>query len=118
MPIDGENKMSYLDNLSDRINKTAHDKGWYDNGVRNFGESIALMHSELSEALEAWRDPTEKAYRIKIDGKPEGWAVELVDCVIRIFDLLAENNISIDHIIEYKMKYNETRPYRHGGKKA
>lgn len=110
--------MDYLNNLSDRINETAHRKGWYDEGPRNFGESIALMHSELSEALEAWRDPAEKAFRTKLDGKPEGWAVELVDCVIRIFDLMAEHEMNIDHIISEKMKYNETRPYRHGGKKA
>lgn len=48
--------MGSLNELAVAINKTAHDKGWYDRGIRNFGEVVALMHSELSEALEAWRE--------------------------------------------------------------
>ena len=34
------------------IHEIAKEKGWYDDGERNFGEQIALIHSELSEALE------------------------------------------------------------------
>ena len=48
--------------------------------------------------------------------KPEGIAVEMIDCVIRIFDFLSQNGIDIDKVMDLKMKYNETRPYRHGGK--
>ena len=39
----------------------------------------------------------------------------MVDCIIRIFDYLA--HIDIDGIMKCKMKYNASRPYRHGGKK-
>jgi len=51
---------------------------------RNVGEMIALMHSELSEALEAHRK------NLKDDHLPEfdGVDVELVDCIIRAMDLL------------------------------
>jgi len=38
------------------VYETAQSKGWYDNGSPNEGERIALMHSELSEALEAIRN--------------------------------------------------------------
>ena len=48
--------------------------------------------------------------------KPEGMAVEMIDCVIRIFDYLSQKGIDIDKVIQIKMDYNETRPYRHGDK--
>lgn len=63
------------------------------------------------------RDPTSKPFKM-IMGKPEGWAVELVDCMIRILDTMAEQQINIDYLMKLKMDYNENRPYRHGGKKA
>ena len=110
-----------INELAMLINATAHEKGWYDgpDGLpveRNFGEVIALMHSELSEALEAWRDGKDFIYYGR--GKPEGWAVELADCVIRIFDTLYEQGVNIESLMLAKMAYNRERPYRHGGKKA
>ncbi|MEV2911712.1 hypothetical protein ABNF65_24645, partial [Paenibacillus larvae] len=66
--------------------KNAKEKGWWD-GRRSFGDLIALMHSELSEALEEHRDGrhyTEIYY--EGNGKPCGIPIELADTVIRIFD--------------------------------
>jgi NTP pyrophosphatase (non-canonical NTP hydrolase) len=104
-----------LNDLAADIHETAKDKGWWEED-RNFGEMIALAHSELSEALEAWRKV--HFWHYVEDGKPEGVGVELVDCVIRILDIMAANNVDIDRIMAAKMAYNETRPYRHGGKRA
>ena len=51
------------------------------------------------------------------NAKPEGIAVELADCIIRILDYCGYADIDIDSIIRKKIEYNKTRPYRHGGKK-
>ena len=128
-----------LNKLAVKINQTAHDKGWYEN-PRSFGEVAALFHSEISEALEEWRNGHElhEVYHVDSDGggwlfedgnsmmawvkehhvKPEGVPIELADAIIRILDTCAENGIDIDTAIAAKMEYNEGRPYRHGGKKA
>jgi len=97
-----------------KIHRTALEHGWWEGGERNFGEMVALMHSELSEALEAKREDAKDVYWR--GAKPEGWAVELIDCVIRIFDTLSSAKIDIEHVMEAKMAYNDTRPYKHGGK--
>lgn len=49
--------------------------------------------------------------------KPEGIAVEMADCIIRILDWCGKEGIDIDRIIKIKHEYNKTRHYRHGGKK-
>ncbi|MDO3680411.1 hypothetical protein [Paenibacillus ehimensis] len=94
----------------------AIDKGWYEE-PRTFGEMVALMHSELSEALEDHRDGW--GFReIYYEGeKPCGIPIELADTVIRIFDACGYLGIDLEAAIRTKMEYNATRPQRHGGKK-
>ncbi len=106
---------------------TAREKGWHDPDIdqRTFGEEIALFHSELSEALEAYRDgddmtrithpPTAEGDRSP--SKPEGVAVELADTLIRIFDTCGARGIPLEDALRQKMAYNKTRPHRHGGKR-
>jgi len=95
----------------------------YDNSVKhgfwekekNFGEVIALMHSELSEAYEEFRHKkgiNETYY--EEDGKPCGIPSELADVVIRVFDFCGGMNIDLEKILLEKMEYNEKRPYKHG----
>lgn len=70
---------------------------------RETGTLIALIHSELSEALEADRK-NDKA----------NFAEELADVVIRIADLCGGLNIDLERAIIDKMKINAKRPYKHG----
>lgn len=108
--------------------QTALDKGWWET-PKSFAEDIALMHSELSEALEEYRthgcDPNKMIYTNEEDDlkragweyKPEGIAVELADVLIRIFDVCGYHEIPLVDALILKMGYNTTRPHRHGGKK-
>ncbi len=115
--------MGHLNDLAEEIHKTAVEKGWWEEGLQ-FGQRIALTHSELSEALEAWRQEGKPwFYTVLREGsqkhyKPEGVAVELVDVIIRVLDILQWNNMDIDGIMREKMDYNKTRPYKHGGLRA
>ena len=52
------------------------------------------------------------------DKKPEGVAIELADCIIRILDYCGKAGIDIENAIRIKHEYNKSRPYRHGGKKC
>lgn len=108
-----------LRSLQDAIHAWARAKGWWEEPDRNVGELLALAHSELSEALEEYRAGRPLAQiRYRNDGKPEGFPIELADCVIRILDTCAALKIDLDTALCIKMLFNETREHRHGGKKA
>lgn len=97
--------------------QNAEDHGFHQVG-RTFGDACALLHSEVSEAFEAFRDKKSEYY--EVDGKPEGPLAELADVVIRCFDTALDNlGASAEKfvgVLEAKMAYNRSRPYLHGGK--
>ena len=105
-----------LNDLAIECHDLAVEKGWYDT-ERSFPELIALIHGEVSEALQVYReDNSPRSYWEDARGKPEGVPAELADAIMEILSMCAFFEIDIDAALATKMAYNRTRPYRHGNK--
>lgn len=132
-----------LNEFAAEVHDNAVKHGWWET-ERELPELISLMHSELSEALEEFREGrndtwyeclnheatdlygeccngcdiasknTPCHYRSQ---KPEGVTIELMDCIIRILDYCGNYNIDVEEALNIKHRYNLVRQYRHGGKK-
>lgn len=83
----------------------------------HFLEAMALVHSEVSEAVEAFRAGEDTSWTDK-GGKPQGIASEFADVLIRLGHYAELFGIDLETEVIRKLEYNATRPYRHGGKKA
>lgn len=101
----------FFDKMQEIVHDIAKQKGWWE-GERNDGELIALMHSELSEGLEALRKDLQSDHITDYKGIEE----ELADCIIRIMDMAEVRGYNISGAIVQKIKFNTTREYKHGKK--
>lgn len=108
-----------LDFLTEQCHKASADAGWWHDiesgaDLRNLptevysfviGTKLALIHSEISEALEAYR---RDANDDKLTDRP-GIEVELADAIIRIFDLAGALKLKLGSTIQSKLEYNSRR---------
>ncbi len=116
------NRRAAINGLCAVVHDLAKTKGWYD-GTRELPELVALIHSEASEVLEAYREtkPGDDLTVTRYVGdnfKPEGIASELADIVIRTCDTAAHLKIDLGKAIEEKHHFNTKREPRHGGKRC
>lgn len=103
-----------ISRLQSQVHQTALEHGWWEQ-PRSVGEVLMLMVTELSEAMEAYRSGNPPSSKITGFSQMEE---ELADVVIRLLDFAGAYDLDIEGALTAKMDYNETRPYRHGGKLA
>ncbi len=122
-----------ISDVAKSIHKNASEKGWWrykpESNATDFSNGLIAMklllaNSELAEAFEELRSgksPSEIYYSKAKDSeleKPEGFPIEIADCIIRLFDLCVYFNIDIENAIKVKEAFNASRAFRHGNKTA
>lgn len=80
---------------------------------RNIGEALMLVVSEAAEALECARKDIDKPAEHIDPAQFSNLEEEFADMIIRILELGYGLNLSVGAAVVAKMKYNETRPYKH-----
>lgn len=129
-----------LNDLAKQFHQFQIDAGFTDSSIT---QRLMLVHSEISEAFEAFRKNRYAFSKYKNDkfkndlkrllipeeGEEAHWKFlfeesikdsfedELADSIIRLLGICAENNVDIEKHIKLKMKYNELRGFKYGGKK-
>ena len=103
-------------NLTDMayvLNQNAREKGFWDenNGVNFYINQMAMIHSEVTEILEALRK--EKGDQAMLE--------EFADVIIRLLDLYAGMRVDgyfegllLEEVLLNKVEKNKSRPRMHG----
>lgn len=128
-----------MENFQKRAHENSVKHGFWEGAENNnIPTKLCLLHSELSEWLEAFRgDPKAlcgKTETVNVCGnaviQPLCIAVgaevrpvtkeeeEAADVFIRLLDLCEKQGIDLARVTLAKMRYNESRPMKHGGKRV
>lgn len=122
--------MTNLNEFSKQVYESNKKKG-FDVKNENMGQTLCLIHSEISEALEALRHNkkasltafffreedrvTDQHFQSDfIELIKDTFEDEIADTFIRLMDLVGALDIDIDTHIELKLKYNSLRQFKHG----
>ena len=96
--------------LAAQINRWMRHQGFWQS--ENVGEKLALIHSEVSEAMEADRKGLASEHLPGFSGVEE----EMADIIIRVLDFCYHNDLRLTDAIRSKMNFNLSRPHMHGKK--
>lgn len=131
---------TYLQAFATITEQVNRDNGWYEE-ERSVGDDTALLHSEVSEMFEAYRDHGfEDVTTVTHNGlcamfqhvepgceqpvcncgavpEPKGFGSECADVLIRLLDTCTRRGVDLAGETRRKLDYNKTRGYHHGGKR-
>ena len=103
-----------LDQMAAEIRQINSENGWNVLQASEWSASrykvpaiLALIHSEVSEALEAFRRDDN-----------ENFCEEMADILIRVLDCVGGLTDDFDSVVRAKLEKNRQRGYRHGGKRV
>lgn len=103
-----------LNEMEQRVAELLVAKGWAQERL-TFGECIALVMTELGEALDTFRQRGDEEYTTP-EGKPDDIGSELADVLIRLLHTSMYFGVDLEYEFKRKMAFNWTRPRHHGGK--
>ena len=119
-----------MNKIRDIVHTLAVTKGWHDDEETEqqyITRAVANLHGEVSELWESLRkgtlhEPCDKeaftSSHLQDTRRLTCIEEELSDLIIRALDVAGRLHIDIEAAVMAKHWYNETRPYRHGGKRA
>lgn len=101
-----------IETTAKRVFEGNKEKGFWPEGSRNKLEQHMLIVSEVAEMTEAVRKVEPMASK-KIPEFTEE-EEELADVLIRVFDYAGGHSLRLGEAVIEKLRYNQSRPFKHG----